>query len=351
MTPKSQRAASAIALLLVFSLAQVYVQANLATKSAAAKAEAATLARTGKLVTRGNSAISLNGNRTVSGTTVLSGSELQTPAGVGASVQLGRNGHLTLAPETSLTLDYDDTSIDVTLSSGYATLTTNEGIRGSITMPDGKTVRNDVSKLSTIEGPSAATEDSDDTALEADGDTALFEAAVEPGQSSAKERAEAARARRNLQACMRPAQNAYQRAVKDAKEARRKALAKAEGAFRQAMKSAKTEAERDAARLAKRKAQMEANDAYKDAVREAQRVREEALRKCKNPNPPPDNTPEPEKFKSLENGVGVLGNISNGSARTFGLATLGSAIAATLIVINLEDTQPVKAINPSPSTP
>ncbi len=344
MTQKRQRAASAIALLLVFSLAQVYVNANLATKSAAAKTEATTLARTGKLITRGNHPISLNGNRTSSGTTVLSGSELLTPAGVGASVQLGRNGHLTLAPETSLTLDFDDASIDVTLNSGYATLTTNEGIRGSITMPDGKTVRNDATKLSTIEGPSAATEDSDDTAL--------LEAAVEPGQESEREKREAeARARRNLQACMRPAQAAYQQAVMDARQKLRQARMQAEGAYRTAMRNATTDAERKAALQAKRKAQLDAQNDYRAALRAAQQAREEALRECKRPHTPPDNTPEPENFRSLDKGVGVLGNISNASARTFGLATLGGAIAATLIVINLDETDEVHAINPSPSAP
>ena len=223
MTQKSRRAASAIALLLVFSLSQLYVQANLAVKSPKAKTSVAAPARTGKLMTRGNHPVSLNGNSTSSGTTVLSGSELQTPAGVGASVQLGRNGLVRLAPETSLTLNFDNESIDVTLNSGYATLTTNEGIRGSITMPDGKTVRNDASKLSTIEGQ---TGDDDDDKKKAAG--------YIPGG---------------------------------------------------------------------------------------------------------------------EEGEGLLGGASNGAARAFGLAVLGGAIAATVIIINLDETDAVKAINPSPSAP
>ncbi len=222
MTHKRRRATSAIALLLVFSLSQLYVQANLAVKSPKAKTSVAVPARTGKLMTRGNHPISLNGNRTTSGTTVLSGSELLTPAGVGASVQLGRIGLVRLAPETSLTLNFDDKSIDVTLSSGYATLTTNEGIRGSITMPDGKTVRNDVSKLSTIEGQTGYDDDDKKKA-----------AGYIPGGE----------------------------------------------------------------------------------------------------------------------GEGLLGGASNGAARTFGLAVLGGAIAATLIIINLDETDEVHAINPSPSAP
>lgn len=153
MTSKRQRAASAIALLLIFSLSQVYVQANL-TKSLVAKdgAAAATPARSGKLTTRGSNPISVNGNRTLPGTTVLSGSQIQTPANVGASVQLGRLGVVRLAPETSLTLKFDDASVDVVLESGYATLTTGAGVRGSLTTPDGKTEHTNSATGSTVSG-------------------------------------------------------------------------------------------------------------------------------------------------------------------------------------------------------
>ena len=162
MLQKHKRATSAIALLLVFSLSQIYVQANLSGTSSAVKSAAATPARTGRLTTSGNHPITLNGNRTHSGTTVLSGAQLQTPLGVEASVQLGRIGLLRLAPETSLTLNFDDSSIDVTLSSGSATLTTNEGFNGSITTPDGKTERTDPARLSTIIGQTDQKDDDDD---------------------------------------------------------------------------------------------------------------------------------------------------------------------------------------------
>ncbi|HEY0405336.1 MAG TPA: hypothetical protein VGC89_06395 [Pyrinomonadaceae bacterium] len=153
MSPKRQRAASAIALLLVFSLSQVYVHATLTGRNMAVKNAAATNpARTGKLTTRGNNPISLNGISTNSGTTILPGAQLLTPANVGASVQIGRIGLLRMSPETSLTLNFSDKSVDVILNSGYATLTTAAGVKGTIATPDGKTASNDASKLSTIEG-------------------------------------------------------------------------------------------------------------------------------------------------------------------------------------------------------
>ena len=151
MTQKRQRAASAIALLLIFSLSQLYVQANLAGKSAAANASP-TAPRTGKLTTRGKNPITVNGNLTSHGTTILSGAQLQTPADVGASVQFGRLGVLRMAPETKLTLNFNDSSVDVILDSGYITLTTSAGVNGSITMPDGKTEHTNSATGSTITG-------------------------------------------------------------------------------------------------------------------------------------------------------------------------------------------------------
>lgn len=162
MTSKRQRAASAIALLLVFSLSQVYVHANLSGNSLAANAAAATpAAPTGKLTTRGNNPISVNGNSTSAGTTILPGAQLQTPAGVGASVQIGKIGLLRMAPETSLTINFDGKSIDVALASGYATLTTGPGVKGSITTPNGKTERTDPKTLSTVTGKTGDDDDKD----------------------------------------------------------------------------------------------------------------------------------------------------------------------------------------------
>ena len=336
MLQKRQRATSAIALLLIFSISQIYVQANLLGTSSSVKSAAATPARAGRLTTSGNHPVTLNGNRTHSGTTVLSGAQLQTPAGVEASVQLGRLGMLSLAPETSLTLNFDDQSVDVTLSSGSATLTTNEGFNGSITIPDGETERTDPDGLSTIIGETAFTE--------GDGDAPLFEAAVEPGQSSQEE----ARRRRNLQACMRPANEAYRQAVTEAKQKLRQAKMQAEGAYRTAMRNAKTEAERDAARQAKRKAQLEAQDEYRTALREAQRAREAAMLECKRPSTPATASSDPPPQINFK-GVGLLGSLSNDAARAFGLVVFGGAIAGSLIIVNLEGNN--RGADPSASLP
>ncbi|HEX7999727.1 MAG TPA: hypothetical protein VF528_15170 [Pyrinomonadaceae bacterium] len=159
MNSKRQKAASAIALLLIFSISQIYVQASRAGKSLTEAGPSPAPARTGKLTTSGNNPINVNGNSTRPGTTILPGSQLLTPAGVGASVQIGKLGLLRMAPETTLTLNFTGSTIDVTLTSGHATLTTGPGVKGSITTPDGKTARTDSAKLSTI---IAQTDDDDD---------------------------------------------------------------------------------------------------------------------------------------------------------------------------------------------
>jgi hypothetical protein len=61
-----------------------------------------------------------------------------------------------------LTLNFSGSNIDVTLASGYATLTTGPGVKGSITTPDGKTARTDSAKLSTIIGQTDDDDDDDD---------------------------------------------------------------------------------------------------------------------------------------------------------------------------------------------
>ena len=146
MNSRKQKISSAVALFLVFSISQVYVQANLLGSKAASK-DAATPALAGKLVSR--SAIMLNGNLTLTSATVLPGATLATPEEVPATVLLESLGKLDIAPQTTLTLNFNSDSIEVALTSGAVTLTTNKGINGSVTTAKA-TVRTDSSKLSSV---------------------------------------------------------------------------------------------------------------------------------------------------------------------------------------------------------
>ncbi|MBD0370065.1 MAG: hypothetical protein ICV60_04470 [Pyrinomonadaceae bacterium] len=97
----------------------------------------------GRLSTFGAGKVAVNGSIVPSGTTVLSGSQLQTSETAGASVSLGTIGKVDLAPKTKLTLVFDQNSISVNVDSGDASLTTSEGITGSLVTSDGKTLTTD----------------------------------------------------------------------------------------------------------------------------------------------------------------------------------------------------------------
>ena len=104
----------------------------------------------GKLKTRDNKPILINGHKAVSGTTLLSGSEIQCPDKVGATIDLGSLGRLDIAPNTDLTLTFNASSVTVQLRSGYVVLTTNKGICGLVNTTDGEVFKTDCSKTSSV---------------------------------------------------------------------------------------------------------------------------------------------------------------------------------------------------------
>jgi hypothetical protein len=138
MTARGQKATSAVALFLVFAISQVYVQANLLTKKAGAtNAPTASAPIAGKLATRKDQPIKLNGSTVNGGATILPGAQLETPALIGATVQLGKLGKLDLAPKTQLTIAFGDNNVAVALTTGAVVLTTNPGVDGSVTTDAG----------------------------------------------------------------------------------------------------------------------------------------------------------------------------------------------------------------------
>lgn len=104
----------------------------------------------GKLKTRNNKPITVNGHKSVSGTTLLSGSTLQSPDKVGATVDLGTMGRLDIAPKTDLTLTFHDAVVTVQLRSGYVVLTTNKGICGTVITSDNQSFATDCARTSSV---------------------------------------------------------------------------------------------------------------------------------------------------------------------------------------------------------
>jgi hypothetical protein len=131
MNNKLQRATKVITLLLVCAVVQVYVVGN-------ALAAPGTSALFGRVEVVKEKFINVNGNAAGSGTTIFSGAQLTTPEAVSAAVQLENLGRLEITPGTDLTVTFDKANVNVAVTKGYAMLTTKEGVKGTVTLPEGK---------------------------------------------------------------------------------------------------------------------------------------------------------------------------------------------------------------------
>ena len=104
----------------------------------------------GTLRTRDNKPVLVNGNKVSTGTTILSGSRIQSPDKIGATVDVASLGRLDFAPNTDFVVTFDASKITVRLKAGYMVLTTRKGICGMVTTPEGKAFETDCSKLSSV---------------------------------------------------------------------------------------------------------------------------------------------------------------------------------------------------------
>jgi hypothetical protein len=85
----------------------------------------------GKLIVDEDETVLVNGNKVTSGTTILPGAEIDTPDKVFATVALP-SGSVTILPNTSLTLSFGADTVRVNLTTGCATLQTNQNVRGEM---------------------------------------------------------------------------------------------------------------------------------------------------------------------------------------------------------------------------
>jgi hypothetical protein len=150
---RGKGAVRAVAVVLVITLFHVYVLAdatrpNLNTGTSPAPAGVIF----GKLSLPGNQVMIVNGNSVGTGTTIFSGSQLQTPADTEAAVQLGAAGYLDIAPDSMLTVAFDKASVDVRVTKGSAVLSTNAGVKGTVTNADGSVENSDPASASSIIG-------------------------------------------------------------------------------------------------------------------------------------------------------------------------------------------------------
>lgn len=145
MQLRNQKALKAVALLLVFSMTQVYVHATLAVGSVVKNLDAtmSPQAITARLTTRGNQAVMVNGTNASTGASILTGATIETGDGVGATINLGPLGSLDLAPNTKVELQYTEKNVKVKLVSGCLILKNKKGTQADVETEQGPATSND----------------------------------------------------------------------------------------------------------------------------------------------------------------------------------------------------------------
>ena len=128
------RPARILSVLMLIAVLNVYVFAVVPTGTAN---EASSKVLLGKLVTMSNRPIMVNGAEAITGTIILSGAQLTTPAASMATVQLDQVGTVTVAPSSNVTLNFDSKSVALKINSGDATLTTADGVKGTVVGANG----------------------------------------------------------------------------------------------------------------------------------------------------------------------------------------------------------------------
>lgn len=127
----------AVAVFTVLCVAQVYLFSGASARTI--NAELLTDPQpqaSGTLKTTNNQPITVNGNSVRPGTTILSGSSIETPAGVGATIEVG-SATVCIAPNTSLVLEFTAGTANVRLRTGCVVLTPHGSATGTIITPDG----------------------------------------------------------------------------------------------------------------------------------------------------------------------------------------------------------------------
>ena len=151
MNSRTKRITSALALLLIFSISQVYVGYSFAAPEDPTVVSGPPAPQmqdpAGILTTIGNKPITVNGTTAITGTTILSGASIETPDGVGATVSLDTQGSLEIAPKAKLNLTFHTDGIKVMLLEGCVTLRAKKGVTGEI-----ETSKGPVSKTDPKEG-------------------------------------------------------------------------------------------------------------------------------------------------------------------------------------------------------
>jgi hypothetical protein len=138
MVSGRQKYIKAVALLLVFSLIQLYVHLSLAGGPEEAVNKTQAQQNFSKLWTYRNKSILVNGNKAETGATILDGALLETSDCVTARVYIGTTDEVELATNTTATINYSDGKLKVTLKKGCIIERAASLTNATVDTPDGK---------------------------------------------------------------------------------------------------------------------------------------------------------------------------------------------------------------------
>jgi hypothetical protein len=140
MNPRFQKITTVTALLVTLAVGQLYIGVTFAEPTDGTRGlEAVPAALMGVLSTTNNKAITVNGASAVGGATIPSGATIETPAGVGATIRLGRLGSLCMAPNSKLSLEFDQQGniVKVNVTEGCVILRTQKNVSGVVNSAQG----------------------------------------------------------------------------------------------------------------------------------------------------------------------------------------------------------------------
>ncbi|HYE12998.1 MAG TPA: hypothetical protein VD968_01000 [Pyrinomonadaceae bacterium] len=127
MTTLKNRWPKVFALVLTVALTQVYVQADLLRAASARLAGSPAAQAQGRLTTRNDAPITAGGNQVKTGDTIFSGQAIQTPAGTGATVDLGPLGRVDIAPNADVVITFEGNRIHVKVNRGCVIVYPSKG--------------------------------------------------------------------------------------------------------------------------------------------------------------------------------------------------------------------------------
>ena len=116
--------------------------------------------------------VMLNGESVMTGRTFFSAGTIATPENINSTVRIGKLGYVTLAPNTNLSLSFNENTISGTLSAGQVKVSNAEGVSVKIQTNAGLvTSESNLASNFTVNAEKAARQDDDDD--DADGNSAL----------------------------------------------------------------------------------------------------------------------------------------------------------------------------------